>query len=70
MFEQTMFKSLVFHPDDSQILTTGSNKKITYWDIIDAQEIRMIDGSLDGEVTSLSISKYFEKIDQVKTLCQ
>lgn len=57
MFESTMFKQLAFFPDDSQILTCGSDKKITYWDSIDAEEIRMIDGSLEGEINSLSISK-------------
>jgi len=57
MFEATMFKQLVYHPDDSQILTTGSNRKITYWDAIDAQEIRIMDGSYDGEVNTLSINK-------------
>jgi WD40 repeat protein len=30
MFEATMFKQLVFHPDDSQILTTGSNRKVIF----------------------------------------
>ena len=39
MFETTMFKQLVYHPDESQILTTGTNKKITYWDLIDCAEI-------------------------------
>lgn len=57
MFESTMFKELVFYPDDTQILTCGSDKKITYWDTIDAEEIRMMDGSLEGEINSLSISK-------------
>ena len=63
-FEATMFKQLVYFPDESQILTTGSDrkvvklfKKITYWDVVDAAQIRMLDGSLDGEVSSLSIFK-------------
>ena len=56
MFESTMFKQLVFYPDDSQIITCGSDKKITYWDTIDAEEIRMMDGSLEGEINSLSIT--------------
>lgn len=65
MFEATMFKQLVFYPDESQILTTGSDRKvnksviqITYWDVVDAAQIRMLDGSLDGEINSLSIFKY------------
>jgi WD40 repeat protein len=57
MFETTMFKQLVYHPDESQILTTGTNRKITYWDAIEAVEIRMMDGSLEGEVNSLSITR-------------
>ena len=27
MFETTMFKQLIYHPDESQILTTGTDKK-------------------------------------------
>lgn len=57
MFESTMFKQLCFYPDDSQIITCGSDKKITYWDTIDSEEIRMMDGSLEGEINSLSITK-------------
>lgn len=57
MFESTMFKQLAFYPDDSQIITCGSDKKITYWDTIDAEEIRMMDGSIEGEINTLAISK-------------
>ena len=57
MFESTMFKQIVYYPDDSQILTCGSDKKITYWDTVEAEEIRMMDGSLEGEINSLSITK-------------
>ena len=28
-------KSVVYHPDESQLLTTGSDRKITYWDCFD-----------------------------------
>ena len=34
LFETTMFKQLVYHPNESQILTTGMDKKITYWNVI------------------------------------
>ena len=57
MFETTMFKQLIYHPDESQILTTGTDKKITYWDLIDSAEIRSIDGSLDGEINTLAMCK-------------
>merc|ERR1719263_831386 len=56
LFESTMFKSLCYHPDESQLLTTGSDRKITYWDTFDGQAIRVLEGSEEGELTSLAIS--------------
>lgn len=35
LFESTMFKQVVYHPDESQLLTTGSDRKVTYWDCYD-----------------------------------
>lgn len=52
-----MFKQVVYHPDESQLLTTGSDRKITYWDCFDGQAIRMLDGSDTGEVNALAITK-------------
>merc|ERR1712039_1033777 len=57
LFESTMFKSIVYHPDESQLLTTGSDRKIGYWDTFDGQAIRVLEGSEEGELTTLSISK-------------
>jgi WD40 repeat protein len=57
LFESTMFKQIVYHPDESQLLTTGSNRKVTYWDCFDGQAIRMLDGSDSGEINALAISK-------------
>merc|ERR1712093_937378 len=56
LFESTMFKNAVYHPDESQLLTTGSDRKITYWDTFDGQAIRVLEGSEEGELTSLAIS--------------
>jgi len=56
LFESTMFKSIIYHPDESQLLTTGSDRKIAYWDTFDGQAIRVLEGSDDGELCCLSIS--------------
>jgi len=56
MFAATFFKSVVYHPDESQLLTTGTDRKITYWDAMDMNAIRIIDGSNDAELNSLSIN--------------
>ena len=39
------------------MLTTGSDRKITYWDCFDGQDIRRLDGSDSGEINSLAITK-------------
>lgn len=57
LFESTMFKQTVFYPDESQLLTAGSDRKITYWDCFDGQAIRMLDGSDNGEINALDITK-------------
>jgi len=53
-FEPNVFESVLYHPDESQMLTCGSNHKITYWDSNDGQAIRVIQGG-DGIMTSLDI---------------
>eukprot|EP00831_Metopus_contortus_P075282 TRINITY_DN6899_c0_g1_i1.p1 TRINITY_DN6899_c0_g1~~TRINITY_DN6899_c0_g1_i1.p1 ORF type:complete len:241 (-),score=44.90 TRINITY_DN6899_c0_g1_i1:129-851(-) len=48
LFEKTMFKQVSYHPDESQILTAGSDHKIGYWDGFDGQQIRNIEASEAG----------------------
>jgi WD40 repeat protein len=57
LFESTLFKSIVYHPDETQLLTTGSDRKVGYWDTFDGQAIRVLEASDEGELTTLSISK-------------
>lgn len=53
-FEPNIFTGVLYHPDESQMLTCGSNHKITYWDATDGQAIRVIDGG-DDILTGLDI---------------
>lgn len=43
----TFFKSVLYHPDESQILTAGTDRKVTYWDPMDGSQIRVLDASED-----------------------
>jgi len=54
-FEPTVFQAVAFHPDESQLLTCGSNHKVSYWDAYDGQAIRVVDGSETHEMTSLDV---------------
>jgi len=37
-------------------LTTGSDRKVTYWETFDGTAIRMLDGSDSAEVNALAIT--------------
>jgi len=39
LFASTQFKAILYHPDQSQLLTTGSDRKLTYWDVVDGNPI-------------------------------
>jgi len=54
LFEPTVFQSVLYHPDESQILTCGENHKISYWDASNGQAIRVVGGS-NKEMTSLDV---------------
>jgi WD40 repeat protein len=46
-FASTIFRAVTYHPDESQLLTVGSDRKITYWDTADCTAIRVMDGSTE-----------------------
>jgi len=45
LFATTQFKCAQYHPDQSQILTCGTDRKITFWDVVGASEIRILESS-------------------------
>lgn len=61
LFESTLFKTLAYHPDEAQLLTGGSDRKIAYWDTFDGAQIRnleaMTQSGAEGEVSTISITR-------------
>jgi len=57
LFASTQFKSIMYHPDQSQLVTTGTDRKITYWDCVDASAIRITDGSMTSHLNCLDINQ-------------
>jgi WD40 repeat protein len=53
----TYFKALSIHPGERQIVTAGTDRKITWWDPADASVIRVIDDTKDSELVALDISR-------------
>ena len=55
-FASTQFMSVSYHPDESQIISCGTDRKITYWDVVDGSAIRIVEGSASAEVNSLAVA--------------
>lgn len=55
LFAANFFTSAQYFPDESQLLTCGTDRKITYWDITNMNAIRIVDGSEDAAINAMSI---------------
>jgi len=55
LFASTLFRRVLYHPDESQLITCGSDRKVTYWDTADCNAIRILEGST-AEINALDIS--------------
>lgn len=56
MFANTLFKTIAYHPNECQIITSGTDRKIGYWENIDGSLIRELEGSKAGSVNGLDIT--------------
>jgi WD40 repeat protein len=59
LFASTQFMAVLYHPDQSQILTAGSDRKLTYWDASasDSHAIRITDGSATDTINCLDVTQ-------------
>uniref|UniRef100_A0A8C6T1Z7 Cilia- and flagella-associated protein 52 n=1 Tax=Neogobius melanostomus TaxID=47308 RepID=A0A8C6T1Z7_9GOBI len=58
----TFFQTVCYHPEEYQILTCGTDRKVTYWHVYDGSPIRELEGSQSGTINGLHITqdgKYF-----------
>jgi WD40 repeat protein len=55
MYAQTYFKAVRHFIDDSQLVTTGTDRKIQYWDAVNCVAIRELEGG-SGELHSLDLA--------------
>jgi len=56
LFSSTVFTSVKFHPNGSQVITCGTNRYIGFWEVIDGSLIREIEGSTSSALNSLDIT--------------
>lgn len=53
----TLFQCVCYHPEEYQILTSGTDRKIVYWETYDGSQIRELDGSESGGINGLDIDQ-------------
>uniref|UniRef100_A0A8B9LUC0 Cilia- and flagella-associated protein 52 n=1 Tax=Astyanax mexicanus TaxID=7994 RepID=A0A8B9LUC0_ASTMX len=53
----TQFQTVCYHPEEYQIITSGTDRKIGYWEVFDGSAIRELYGSLTGAINSMDISQ-------------
>lgn len=57
MFASTVFRRILYHPDESQMLTCGSDRRITYFDSFDGEAIRILEEASDMELLAMDIEQ-------------
>ncbi|XP_061088877.1 cilia- and flagella-associated protein 52 [Conger conger] len=53
----TLFRTVCYHPEEYQIITSGTDRKIGYWEVFDGSAIRELEGSLSGSINGMHISQ-------------
>jgi WD40 repeat protein len=52
----TLFQYICYHPAEYQLITTGSDKKISYYESYDASMIRELEGAKTGSINSMDLT--------------
>ena len=60
MIEPTLFKQIVFHPEEYQLVTVSQDGKIDYREKFDGESIRKVDGTEKGGINTIAITRQGE----------
>ncbi|KAF4080329.1 hypothetical protein AMELA_G00169070 [Ameiurus melas] len=52
----TLCKSICYHPQEYQIITSGTDRKVGYWEVYDGAAIRELEVSQSGAINGMDIS--------------
>ncbi|XP_029948827.1 cilia- and flagella-associated protein 52 [Salarias fasciatus] len=57
MIANTMFRTVCYHPDEYQIITSGTDRKVAYWEVFDGSTIRELEASKSGAINGMHITQ-------------
>ncbi|NXL84808.1 CFA52 protein, partial [Alectura lathami] len=52
----TLFKCVCYHPEEYQLITSGTDRRIAYWEVYDGSAIRDLEGSPSGSINGMDIT--------------
>ncbi|KAJ3614522.1 hypothetical protein NHX12_018094 [Muraenolepis orangiensis] len=53
----TLFRCVCYHPEECQIMTSGTDRTISYWEVYNGAAIRALEGSKSGAINGMHISQ-------------
>jgi WD40 repeat protein len=56
LFAPSFFKAVSYFPDESQLLTSGTDRKVGYWEAFDGSLIRELEASQSDTINGLDIT--------------
>ncbi|KAI9207349.1 quinon protein alcohol dehydrogenase-like superfamily [Polychytrium aggregatum] len=56
LFAPSFFKAVAYFPDESQLLTSGTDRKVAYWEAFDGSLIRELEASQSDTINGLDIT--------------
>uniref|UniRef100_F7ASK1 Cilia- and flagella-associated protein 52 n=2 Tax=Ciona intestinalis TaxID=7719 RepID=F7ASK1_CIOIN len=56
VMSNTLFRCVCYHPMGIQIITSGTDRKVAYWETFDGSQIREVEGSKTGSINGMDIS--------------
>ncbi|PRD33158.1 UNVERIFIED_CONTAM: Cilia- and flagella-associated protein 52 [Trichonephila clavipes] len=56
VFANTVYQSVCYGPGEHQILACGTDRKLTYYEVLDGSPVRSLEVSLSGSINSVDIT--------------
>lgn len=74
LYANTQFTCAAYFPTGVQIVATGTDRRVSYWEVYDASLVRDVEGSKKGPINTLSLNMSGESFvtggsDQVVKVC-
>lgn len=57
VFANTLFQAVCYGPGECQIISCGTDRKVTYYEILDGTPVRSLEASLSGSINAMDITE-------------